>query len=261
MRHDVNCCSEYKSLVVVKPNEDIALVMDDAEKSVDRQGDERRRREELKLESSVRELLRENEMLKKQICELQKLASRDTLTPLFNRRHFQETLERWSWRAQRHGGHHGLIIIDVDSLKTVNDTMGHGAGDKVLTAIADVMLKNMRRSDIAARLGGDEFGILIDNATPQSVAAMAELLRSEVAKLQIEFGDCLIKPTISLGHGKLDPSKSAEENMANVDRRMYLEKHALRRDTCHGEPVGRLPVNNPQDNIYPRQHSRLQIHK
>ena len=261
MRHDVNCCTEYKSLVVVKPNEDIALVMNDEEKRLDRQGEQRRQHEEFELELSVQELLRENEMLKKQICELQKLASRDTLTPLFNRRHFQETLERWSWRAQRHGGDHGLIIIDVDALKSVNDTMGHGAGDKVLTAIADVMLKNMRRSDIAARLGGDEFGILIDNATPQSVAAMAELLRNEVAKLQIEFGDCLIKPTISLGHGKLDPSKSAEENMAIVDHHMYLEKHASRRDAGQGALTGALPVSYRLDNIGHQSHFRLQNHR
>ena len=186
-------------------------------------------RAEVELEASVQELLRENEMLKAQISKLEKLASRDTLTPLFNRRHFQETLERWSWRAHRYGGDYGLIVIDVDQLKAVNDAMGHAAGDKVLIAIGDVLLKNIRRSDIAARLGGDEFGILLDSAKPDAVAAKAEELRNEVAKLQIQFGDRLIKPTISLGHGWLEPRKSAEEIMATVDRRMYLEKKTSRR--------------------------------
>ena len=261
IQRGVNCCTQSKSLVAGKPNGGSGLATTQEEKSLVMQSNPRRQSDEFEFEPLVEQLLRENERLKRQIDELERLASRDTLTPLFNRRHFQETLERWSWRAHRRGGDYGLIIIDVDSLKTVNDTMGHGAGDKVLIAIADVMLKTMRRSDIVARLGGDEFGILIDAATPDVVAAMAELLRSDVAKLKIEFGNCLINPTISLGHGMLDPSKSAEENMAIVDRHMYLEKHASRRDAGQGALTGALPVSYRQDNIGHQPHFRLQNHR
>ena len=176
--------------------------------------------------ASLEELRRENALLKQKIVKLERLASRDTLTPLFNRRHFLEVLERWSWRAERYGGDYGIIFIDVDELKAVNDGMGHVIGDKVLIAIANVLVDNIRRSDVAARLGGDEFGILLDSTNDDEVLAKVEELRSEVSKLQIDVDGDIVNPTISLGHSMIEAGKTADDVMEKVDRRMYREKRA-----------------------------------
>ena len=85
---------------------------------------------------SLSALERENNQLKARVAELERLVACDTLTPLFNRRHFMDELDRWCWRAHRYGGDYGLLFLDVDNLKTVNDKLGHQAGDVLLLSIA-----------------------------------------------------------------------------------------------------------------------------
>jgi diguanylate cyclase (GGDEF)-like protein len=102
-------------------------------------------------------LERENAKLRKRIAELERLVATDSVTPLFNRRHFMEELDRWCWRAHRYGGSFGLLYCDVDRLKAVNDVQGHSIGDDILIGVAKALLAAVRKSDIAARIGGDEF--------------------------------------------------------------------------------------------------------
>ena len=87
-------------------------------------------------------LVRENLHLKARVAELERLATIDTLTPRFNRRYLMQELDRWCWRAHRYGGTFGLLYLDVDRLKQVNDTHGHVAGDNVLCAIADAWVSD-----------------------------------------------------------------------------------------------------------------------
>jgi diguanylate cyclase (GGDEF)-like protein len=171
-------------------------------------------------------LERENSELKARIAELERLVAGDTLTPLFNRRHFMEELDRWCWRAHRYGGEYGLLFIDVDNLKAVNDKYGHGAGDALLMAIAKALLGAVRRSDLAARMGGDEFAILLDNIPEAELAGKAERIAKTIGKLSVAHAGMTFTPSISAGFTPLEPGVKPAELLLRADRSMYAAKQA-----------------------------------
>jgi diguanylate cyclase (GGDEF)-like protein len=171
-------------------------------------------------------LEQENKQLKARVAELERLVVCDTLTPLFNRRHFMEELDRWCWRTHRYGGEYGLLFIDVDNLKAVNDRHGHLAGDVLLTAIAKSLLGAVRRSDLAARVGGDEFAILLDNIPESELAAKAERVVKSVGKLKIEHQGLNFNPSISAGYAVIEPGVKPSELLLRADRSMYATKQA-----------------------------------
>ena len=171
-------------------------------------------------------LERENRQLKARVAELERLVVCDTLTPLFNRRHFMEELDRWCWRAHRSGGHYGLLFIDVDNLKAVNDLHGHMAGDLILTSIAQALLTAVRRSDLVARVGGDEFAILLDNIPAAELPGKAERIAKVVGKLGIEHHGTKLTPSISAGHTVIEPGVKPSELLLRADRSMYAAKQA-----------------------------------
>ena len=171
-------------------------------------------------------LERENNQLKARIAELERLVVCDTLTPLFNRRHFMEELDRWCWRTHRYGGEYGLLFIDVDNLKTVNDTLGHQVGDMLLIAIAKGLLGAVRRSDLVARIGGDEFAILLDNIPEAELGGKAERIAKVIGKLSIDHAGATLTPSISTGFTAIEPGIKASELMLRADRSMYAAKQA-----------------------------------
>ena len=123
-------------------------------------------------------LLDEMIILKKQLAEqedviegLQADAMSDPLTGLANRRTFEKEMERSLSTARRHGRSHGLLLIDVDNFKSVNDRLGHTMGDKVLCHISSLLRQNIRATDIAARLGGDEFCVILNELKSYGNAA------------------------------------------------------------------------------------------
>ncbi len=168
----------------------------------------------------------ENKQLRARIAELERLVVCDTLTPLFNRRHFMEELDRWCWRAHRYGGQYGLLFIDVDNLKSVNDKNGHLAGDVLLTAIAKSLLGAIRRSDLAARIGGDEFAILLDNIPESELETKAEKIARTVSKLKVEHEGVVLTPGISAGYAVIEPGVKPTELLLRADRSMYASKQA-----------------------------------
>ncbi len=171
-------------------------------------------------------LERENNQLKARIAELERLVACDTLTPLFNRRHFMEELDRWCWRTHRYGGEYGLLFIDVDNLKTVNDTLGHQVGDMLLMAIAKGLLGAVRRSDLVARIGGDEFAMLLDNIPEAELAGKAERIAKVIGKLSIDHAGATLKPSISAGFTPIEPGIKPSELLLRADRSMYAAKQA-----------------------------------
>lgn len=176
--------------------------------------------------SGVRALEAENLRLHARIAELEQLASHDSLTPLFNRRHFMGELDRWCARALRSGGQYGLLFIDVDNMKAVNDGYGHGAGDAMLNAIGQRLLSLVRKGDVPARIGGDEFGILLDNIKPEALPRKAASLAEMVSKKPVDFGDIALVPSISAGFTVIDAGTKPIELMARADRSMYAAKRA-----------------------------------
>ncbi|MBL8473387.1 MAG: GGDEF domain-containing protein [Rhodocyclaceae bacterium] len=96
-------------------------------------------------------------------AEIRYLATHDSLTTLFNRSFFNQYLEKALERSARHSARLGLLFVDLDKFKPINDEYGHEAGDAVLKEVASRLLAAVRKSDLVARLGGDEFVVLLED--------------------------------------------------------------------------------------------------
>ncbi len=155
------------------------------------------------------------------------LAERDSLTGLYNRRRFQEELERFITDADRRKSQGALLFFDLDEFKYVNDTFGHGAGDSMLIRIAGEVGKLVRRNEIFSRLGGDEFAILMPEADRREIEALAERIVRAVAQIPFRFDAQNLRLTASLGIA-LYPENAAngEELIAHADAAMYQAKGA-----------------------------------
>jgi diguanylate cyclase (GGDEF)-like protein len=116
------------------------------------------------------------------------LASRDRLTGLFNRGHFDRALGAAMESSARSGQPLSLAILDIDHFKQINDGHGHALGDRALCQVAERLSRAMRRTDLVARYGGEEFVILLPGTSPEAALARMEALRNEIAGTPIELG-------------------------------------------------------------------------
>jgi diguanylate cyclase (GGDEF)-like protein len=171
-------------------------------------------------------LVRENMELKARVAELERLTALDTLTPLFNRRHLMQELDRWCWRAHRYGGSFGLLYLDIDRLKTVNDTHGHAAGDAVICAIAKALTEATRKSDIVARIGGDEFAILLDQINSSQLYEKAASMRKLFTAFPAKTQGPSLQIDVSVGLCPIESGSRASEVLIEADRSMYADKRS-----------------------------------
>ncbi|MDH5670912.1 MAG: GGDEF domain-containing protein [Myxococcales bacterium] len=164
------------------------------------------------------------ECLARQSCELdqlRRLAGRDALTGVANRRCFQESLEREQARAERQGECFALVLLDLDGLKAINDTHGHAAGDTVIVAVAEACTASVRSSDVVARLGGDEFAIIMVGANGEGARASGERIRAAIEAVETPFG----RPRISVGVAASDEIRAGEDSLfERADRELYRDK-------------------------------------
>lgn len=131
------------------------------------------------------------------LCEL---SLKDPLTGLSNRRHFRAMLDRTIDQVARSGDPALLLMIDIDHFKKVNDTYGHPAGDKVLQAIGQALLKCVRPMDTVSRFGGEEFAVVLPNCHSYFGVTVAERIRQSIQDLAIEVGhDHTLNVTVSIG--------------------------------------------------------------
>jgi len=158
-------------------------------------------------------------------AQLVSLAERDPLTNLYNRRRFHEELERLLAEAERHGVQVGLVAIDLDGFKPINDRFGHQAGDEVLIGLAEGVGRIVRRNEMFFRLGGDEFGVLVPDTNERELSELAGRLVDGVDALRFEFCGETVGVTASIGialypaHGR-----DGEALMAAADEAMYRSK-------------------------------------
>jgi diguanylate cyclase (GGDEF)-like protein len=136
------------------------------------------------IQGDMEKITDQNRKLENSEQRLREQAIRDFLTHLFNRRYLEETLDREIQRARRKVSMVGLIIMDVDNLKSLNDTLGHSAGDTALRELGTYLAHQLRKYDIACRYGGDEFVLVLPDASRQSISRRAEQLRSGLNTLK-----------------------------------------------------------------------------
>lgn len=187
--------------------------------------------------SAVSELMAELERVKEQliaaqrrVTELEYRADEDALLPVLNRRGFDRELARTLAYVKRHGTNVSLIFIDLDDFKSVNDMYGHAAGDAALMHLTDILLANVRRSDVVARLGGDEFAILLHRADEEAAAAKANQLERALASSGLVFGGKEIPLSLTAGTTQLRASDTAEDALGRADKLMYAGKTRRKRD-------------------------------
>jgi len=170
--------------------------------------------------------------------DLREVATRDELTHLFNRRHFFEQLEKELRVAQRSERPLALLLMDVDSLKLINDTYGHHVGDAALANLGKLLARRVRAEDIAARIGGDEFAVLMpDTDERRALAAAARLEKALQAKPIYQARGLELKLGVSCGvAGYPWGGESVAQIMQCGDADMYRVK-AARKGRPQTDPV------------------------
>ncbi|MFC2073750.1 GGDEF domain-containing protein [Campylobacterota bacterium] len=163
--------------------------------------------------------------------ELEKLASTDYLTGIYNRYKFEEFLDAELTRCQRYGKALSLIMFDIDYFKKINDTYGHDAGDTVLKEISNLVKSHIRQSDVLARWGGEEFMLLTPEVDLESAYLLAEKLRKAVDEFKFTIVGHV---TCSIGVTQLGPDDNCTQLCQRVDNALYEAKEKGRNRTVKG---------------------------
>lgn len=151
----------------------------------------------------------------------------DSLTELYNRRIYQEMLQREIARTERYGNDLSIVFFDIDDFKEVNDRFGHLAGDMVLSAVAKVIKENKRQEDISARYGGEELVLLLPQTGKDKALVVAERIRKGVENLAVKHAGRTIRVTISGGLASFPYDATMAENLqADADSALYRAKAA-----------------------------------
>lgn len=178
-----------------------------------------------RLSTLRRKLRSERRALEQALAEVQRLATRDELTGLPNRRHMQELIEREQARFERHRHRFSVALIDLDHFKRINDCHGHAAGDAVLRSFALTAAAGLRGQDVLARWGGEEFLLLMpDTAAEQAMASVQRMLQ-RVGHLPYMDDEAL---SFSAGVGEQRTGETAEQLLERADAQMYAAKRAGR---------------------------------
>ena len=167
--------------------------------------------------------------------EVKTLATRDSLTGLYNRRHFESVLKSELLRAERYRHPVSLIFFDVDYFKTYNDTHGHLMGDVVLREIAELVQSRVRDTDIVCRYGGEEFIIILPYTTKTDAKRLAEVIRKNVADHRFPYGDRQPDGAVTISFGISESPADgigAEVIVKSADDALYRAKEMGRNCVC-----------------------------
>lgn len=157
--------------------------------------------------------------------KLKYLAMHDSLTDLYNRHFFELSLEQLSADAVRNNRQHGLVYIDLDHFKVINDTFGHQKGDEVLREMSQLLSKRIRKPDILCRLGGDEFAILLHDITGRDAYDFSLDVQRIITEFSFQSHDQRLNLGCSMGLTLIDGStRKAEEYLMRADIALYVAK-------------------------------------
>ena len=158
--------------------------------------------------------------------KLRAAALTDTLTELPNRRYAMKRLKQEWESARRTGRPLSVVMCDIDKFKSVNDTFGHDAGDRVVQTIAELMKNTSPKQSIAGRLGGEEFALFLTHTEVDSMEQVAEALRQAVENTSFKSADGDdFNVTVSVGAALTSEAETAEGLLKAADLRLYAAKH------------------------------------
>jgi diguanylate cyclase (GGDEF)-like protein len=169
------------------------------------------------------------EQMNSAVQRISDLASTDAMTGLLNLRSFEEILQQEHRKAERFGRPYTIVVVDVDNLAHINETMGHEAGSQILGAVAAAITRSIRNSDVAARLGGDEFVVLLTEADSAMGGAIATRIRNNVYAGTVSVANRLIRANVNVGTANFpEDHLYPKELMIMADQNMQQDR-VLRR--------------------------------
>ena len=176
--------------------------------------------------------------------ELRLQSITDTLTELYNRRHFHSLAQNEAERALRTRVTFSVLLMDVDRFKQYNDAFGHDEGDKVLRALGEEIRKNFRTMDTGFRHGGEEFVVLLPETAAEAAIVPAERLRKRFSAIPFlpHPDEEPRQVTLSIGVAEFRPGLSIDDLVRSADRAMYAAKNAGRNRTVSYERLAARPV-------------------
>ena len=192
----------------------------------------------------ITERRRIEEELRAATAALTEQAVRDPLTGLANRTLFEERLRGALSRDARHGGSTGVLFLDLDGFKDVNDQYGHAVGDTVLRTVAERLTAGVRPADTVARLGGDEFVVLVEGATPAGMSALVARLREAVQEPLLVRGETL-DVGVSVGMALADGGLGGSGRARRRGRPAHVRRQARGALSADGVPGGPSVLRRP----------------
>src|SRR5262245_9593094 len=163
-------------------------------------------------------------------------AAIDPVSGLFNRRYFQARLDEELQRAHRHALSVGLLMIDVDDFKSINDQFGHLAGDAVIADIGEILRRSVRVFDICTRYGGEEFAVVMPGSGPEDAARIAERIRERIEAYRPSIPELsMLRITASIGLSVSSTGMSARDLISVADQALYQAKRAGKNQVRGGD--------------------------
>jgi diguanylate cyclase len=184
--------------------------------------------------------------------KLARLASRDPLTGLLNRRAFADQFELLARKARRHGDLVALLLLDADHFKSINDTFGHDVGDRVLMHIASVVSAMSGEDAVVGRLGGEEFGVAFSGRS--DAATQAERVRAAIQASALWQGDQRVSLTVSAGAVDAEASHPLAELMRIADKALYAAKAGGRNRVTSANANTPPSLQAVSDEMVPARH-------
>ena len=184
----------------------------------------------MSLMAEVAAMRKELDATKNELANLAKLADRDSLLPVQNRRAFVRELTRSMARVERYGKPSSIVYIDVNDLKKINDNFGHVAGDEALKHVAKVLVDNVREIDQIGRLGGDEFCVILDEADTNSAKEKADELARAITDSPFIFDNQNLIVNVAVGVYTITGSEDVSQALAEADKDMYENKRQIKKN-------------------------------
>jgi len=179
--------------------------------------------------------LDEVERLRRQIVDLSELVLTDALTGLYNFRHFKYVLQAEMDRSKRSGIPTSLVMLDLDHFKKINDEYGHEVGNIVLKGIANILVSEVRTTDVVCRYGGEEFAIIFPETHLNLAVKVADRIREMIAFTPVNYEGGEIDVTASMGASVYMKSSTLDigDFIDSVDKYLYEAKQSGRNCICH----------------------------